>query len=106
MIRVLARVLERECPPNMFVARIGGDEFIYLLPNTKPEEAYALIERLCAALARCDDNPFSLSVAIGSATKFSKDENLDDIIALADSRMYKNKIAKKQAAFTVYGKMA
>jgi len=106
MIRVLARVLERECPPNMFVARIGGDEFIYLLPNTKPEEAYALIERLCAALARCDDNPFRLSAAIGTATKFTEDENLDDIISQADSRMYENKMAIKKVAFKPLRKLA
>ena len=102
MLRVVAKVLESECPPNKFVARIGGDEFIYLLSGTKPEDADALIERICAALARCDDNPFSLSVATGAATKFTADENLDDIIALADSRMYENKTAGKQAAFTTY----
>jgi len=39
-----------------------------------------------------------LSVAIGSATKFTEEEDLDDIIALADSRMYENKSAQKQAA--------
>jgi len=106
MIRVLGRVLEHECPPNKFVARIGGDEFVFLLPSTKPEDADALIERICAALARCDDNPFKMSVAIGTATKFTEDENLDEIISQADSRMYENKIAIKKAAFKAYRKMA
>ena len=100
MLRGVAKVLECECPPKKFVARLGGDEFIYLLPGTNPEDAYELIERICAALSRCDDNPFSLSVATGTATKFTRDENLNDIIALADSRMYENKIAHKQTAFT------
>jgi len=106
MIRVVGKVLECECPPGSFVARIGGDEFIYLLPDTKPEDANALIEHINAALARCDDNPFRLSVAVGSATKLTMDENLDDIISLADSRMYDNKIATKKSAFTMHRKMA
>ena len=101
MIRAVAKVLERECPPGKFLARFGGDEFIYLLPNTKPEEADMMIERICAAFARCDGNPFNMSVAIGTATKFTKSGKIDDIIALADSRMYENKVANKQAAFTI-----
>jgi len=100
MIRVVARILEYECAPKNFMARIGGDEFIYLLPNTKPEEVDVLIEHINLALAPRDDSPFDLSVAIGAATKFIKEENLDDIIALADSRMYENKNAEKQAALT------
>ena len=106
LIRVVAKTLECHCPPKRFIARIGGDEFIYLLPGTNPEDADALTGRVCASLARCDDYPFNLSVATGSATKFTEDENLDDIIALADSRMYEDKISKKRAAFAVYRKGA
>ena len=103
MIRCIASVLEYECPPQNFVARIGGDEFIYLLPNTNPEDAEALIERINTALAYYGDSPFSLSVAIGTATKLTDDEKLDDIIVLADSRMYENKTAKKAALATSLG---
>jgi len=100
MIRVVGKILECECPQNNFVARIGGDEFIYLLPCTEPEDADMLIESINEALERCDDYQFKLSLAIGAATKFTIDENLDDIIALADSRMYENKVATKKHAFT------
>jgi len=106
MIRVVGKTLECECPQNNFVARIGGDEFIYLLPRTKPEDADLLIERIHDALTRCDDNQFTLSVAVGAATKLTMDENLDDIISLAYDRMYKNKAAIKKAALTVYKKPA
>ena len=98
MIRVVGKILECECPQKNFVARIGGDEFIYLLRHTSPEEADMLIKRIHEALARCDDNQFTLSVAIGAATKLTMDENLDDIISLADDRMYENKTAIKKVA--------
>jgi len=98
LIQVIANTLESQCPPKKFIARVGGDEFIYLLPGTKPEDADALIERINDVLARCHDYSFNLSVATGRATKFTEDERLDDIVALADSRMYEDKITKKQAA--------
>jgi len=106
LIRVVAKTLEHQCPPKKFLARIGGDEFIYLLSGTKPEEADALIERIHAALANCDDHPFSLSMAIGRATKFTEGDNLDDIISLADSLMYEDKFAQKEADSATYRKTA
>jgi len=101
MIRVVSKILESECPSKKFIARIGGDEFIYLLPGTTPDDADDLIGRIYAALARHGDNPFSLSVAVGAATKSFENENLDEIIALADSRMYANKIAYKQDVLAI-----
>ena len=99
VIRVVSKVLECQCPPKNFISRIGGDEFVYLLPNTSPEEAEAMIERINAALEiRCEGHPYCLSVASGTATKFTEDESLEEILTLADSRMYANKSALKQAA--------
>jgi len=106
LIRVVARVLECECPPKNFLARLGGDEFVYLLPDTRPEDAETLIKHITAALARYEHSTFDLSVALGAATKISIDEDLDDIIALADSHMYEDKVAKKQDTITSKGKIA
>jgi len=97
VIRVIAKVLESECPHKNFVARVGGDEFIYLLPHTSPEDTEALIKHINMVLANCNDGPVRLSVAFGAATKFTEDDNIDDILSLADSRMYENKTVQKQA---------
>jgi len=96
MIREVSKIFENECPAKGIVARIGGDEFIYLLPGTKPDDAKALIGRITASLALHNDSQFKLSVAMGMATKIAVDEKLDDIIAQADIRMYENKTAQKR----------
>ena len=98
VIRVIAKILESECPRKNFVARVGGDEFIYLLPCTGPEDTDALIEHINMVLANSNDGPVRLSVAFGAATKFTENDNIDDILSLADSRMYENKTAQKQIA--------
>ena len=91
LLRVIAEVLEKACPKTGFVARTGGDEFIYLLSCTSPDASYALIEQIKNVLSNLDNLPFVVSVALGTATKHSMEENLEDVIALADSRMYKDK---------------
>jgi len=96
MLRTLAEALEEACPQPGFVARIGGDEFIYLLPHTGPDASYALMEQVRKTLLKYEKFPFVISVAFGTATKHSVEENLDDVIALADSRMYENKREMKE----------
>jgi len=96
LLRVIAEVLEKACPKSGFVARIGGDEFIYLLSCTSPDASYALIKQIKNMLSKLENLPFVVSVALGTATKHSVEENLDDVIALADSHMYEDKKQMKE----------
>lgn len=91
MLQEVAGVFEAVCPRTGFTARIGGDEFIFLLSNTSFEDAIDLSEKIRVALASRVNLPFALSVALGVATKKSDSEELSDVVELADSRMYENK---------------
>lgn len=96
MLRVVAKTLEDECPKNGFLARIGGDEFIFLLSKTHHDAASAFIEQIKKSFCDCGALPFSVSVALGTATKYSADENLTDVITSADNRMYSDKEQMKK----------
>jgi len=91
MLQLVAEVLEEKCPRSSLVARIGGDEFIYLLSRTSPEASYTIMEQIKEGLSKRENLPFTASVALGTATKHSSEESLSDVIALADNRMYENK---------------
>jgi diguanylate cyclase (GGDEF)-like protein len=98
MLQIIAESLEAACPKPGFIARIGGDEFIYLLPNTDPGKAQTVIERIRETLTnRAKNTSFDLSIACGAATKFSGEEDLENVISLADARMYENKLQIKEA---------
>ncbi|HEY2512942.1 MAG TPA: GGDEF domain-containing protein, partial [Polyangiaceae bacterium] len=76
------------------VARIGGDEFVALLPNFSAAAREPLLERLAAAIAAHEQKgrPFRLSMS--SAITFvdwEKDTSLDDLLADADRKMYVQK---------------
>jgi len=69
LVEVAAR-LRRESRPGDLVARIGGEEFLVVLPETGPEEARATAERLrraieAAPVARPRGGPVSVTVSIG-----------------------------------------
>jgi diguanylate cyclase (GGDEF)-like protein len=52
VLATVARRLRRSVRPSDYVARVGGDEFVILLPEVRGSEARLVSERVCAAVAR------------------------------------------------------
>lgn len=101
LIRTFAALLLRHAPHPAGTARIGGDEFVILLPRTGPEEVAALARRLRAAIeahVEVDGGlagpdgviPAPLSAALGAET-WTGDGPLRAAVARADARMYAEK---------------
>jgi diguanylate cyclase (GGDEF)-like protein len=92
---VLARVgrlLEQKSRQSNVVARYGGDEFIVLMPETGPEQAQVLAERLRQWLA---GDPMiaehKITGSFGVASFPMHGFSMEDIIRVADAGMYVSK---------------
>jgi HD-GYP domain-containing protein (c-di-GMP phosphodiesterase class II) len=94
---VLARVgrlLEQKSRQQNVVARYGGDEFIILMPETGPEQAEVLAERLRQWMA--SDPMLSehhITGSFGVASFPMHGFSIEDIIRVADAGMYVSKRA-------------
>lgn len=86
------------------LARIGGDEFVVLMPETDQAAAKAPIEKLRAnmeAVMRHHDWPVTLSV--GVFTFLTIPDSLQVMITFADSLMYSVKLnGKNRVAYEVF----
>ncbi len=79
-----------------FLARYGGDEFTLLLPETDFATAKALSDRLKEVIAGyCDKNrligSIKLGLSVGIATFPEHGKTVRDLLASADSKMYRDK---------------
>lgn len=98
----LARVLHRVfLGDGDQLCRIGGDEFMVILPNTSQSLGERLAYRLHAAL---DDEPWEyregglpLAASVGVA-EWNREEAVAEWLARADAAMYAHKLARRQAA--------
>jgi len=95
MIKAVAGVLTAQCRADDIIARIGGDEYAVLLPRTDQEAAATIASRIIAGVEKEKIMDISLSVAIGRAPKYNKEEPIQQIIKAAEDQMYKNKLLQK-----------
>lgn len=95
MIRKAARVIKESFRAEEIIARFGGDEFVVLLPETGETGAREAVARLRANVERQGDPLLSLAVGWASGDKGC---SLQELMRLADDRMYQQKVAGKKPA--------
>ncbi len=90
-----------------FVGRIGGEEFLALLPGCDGDAALAMADRLRAALR---NDPFTtegqaapLSVSVGIAFATPEDTAVSDVMRRADTALYEAKRRGRDRAVVYFG---
>ena len=91
----IGRLLQDEIRDVEVIARIGGEEFAILLPQTDLSEAYVSAERIRKAIADEFNIDHQLTVSIGVANCPRNASSMHDLILQADQALYQAKLANK-----------
>jgi len=105
MLAALARGIGGCLRKDDVLGRVGGEEFLVLLPDTGIDDALALAERLRMAAARLqvvlDGEPQSVTVSIGAAARDATDMEPATLIHRADRALYAAKNAGRNRVATL-----
>lgn len=95
LIKTVAKNIKDGCRSEDIVSRIGGDEFVMILPRTDSLMADDIVKRIIKKLDNEKIMNIDISVAFGIGTKENKDESSTEILVQAEEFMYKKKISVK-----------
>ena len=99
VLKAVAKALKECCRSYDYVSRMGGDEFVVLVPDAENAVLEESLERFRTAVEIAGMNlSFSgLSLSVGAVTFWpsAEDVDADTLLAEADRRMYSNKRRNK-----------
>ena len=89
VLRVTARTLEAALRPGDLAGRLGGEEFLVLLPDTSSRAAWLVAERLRAAItAQTVEGVPTVTVSLGVASFPGHGLSSGELLRAADTAMY------------------
>src|SRR4051812_48888418 len=90
----VAKILRQQCRALDVVGRLGGDEFLVILPMTKPSEAQVFVGRVQASLRDLEQTSpefGTCTLSMGVAESPRHGTTVSSLLAAADSALYKAK---------------
>ncbi|MBN1411719.1 MAG: GGDEF domain-containing protein [Spirochaetales bacterium] len=99
MLKIVAELLKNSFPANAVIARLDGDEFAALLPQTTKKDAVSMVEEVKKNLELINNNlnmgkeslsrPVTLSVGISEYPEHG--QKADDLMKLTDKALFEAK---------------
>jgi diguanylate cyclase (GGDEF)-like protein/putative nucleotidyltransferase with HDIG domain len=98
LLKLVARGLRKACRDYDYVARMGGDEFVLILPELHSELVPGKMEQINQIVREIGQQLYGediLGVSIGEASYPDDGVDAESLLAEADRRMYKTKQRRK-----------
>ncbi|WP_086934776.1 GGDEF domain-containing protein [Agarilytica rhodophyticola] len=94
VLKLIAQLISTRLRKVDFVARYGGEEFVTLMPETEPEQAVSVLDKIRAVIGKTPfkfkGNPVKITISFGLAS-FNEDDSVESVFERADKALYRAK---------------
>ncbi|MEI6602989.1 MAG: diguanylate cyclase [Clostridia bacterium] len=101
LIIKIANILKKCCREEDIIARVGGDEFCILSPQSNHETVQRIcnnIYRECKEQEKAHEEALQfISISLGATTRTSAHESMEIIMKEAEAAMYKHKLLETKS---------
>jgi putative nucleotidyltransferase with HDIG domain len=92
LLVLAANIISECCSETDLLARIGGDEFVIVLPKMNEIMTEEVIRNINEKAKEEIVEGIPLSISFGYKTKYNKEENIQEIFRDAEDSMYRQKL--------------
>ncbi|MCR5491907.1 MAG: diguanylate cyclase [Bacilli bacterium] len=96
-INYAKEALQKALPEGSHLFRMGGDEFLAVIPSADKKLAKELVERIYQEALSFKNERFALGISVGSYTMTDPEVSVESAVSLSDKAMYRAKKAHKRA---------
>ncbi len=100
LIKIIVYDIKKAMRESDILSRLGGDEFLLILPDCKLDKVKNIWKRVQKSLKKRNEdksNPYQISASYGFAETNSKNPlSYEELLQIADKRMYSNKRRTKK----------
>jgi diguanylate cyclase (GGDEF)-like protein len=96
LLKLFSIRLNKAIRGSDLAVRLGGDEFLLILPECKPDEVRHVLGRLTGMRMEIDNDEIPLTFSAGWAN-YIPGESAEELMKRADGELYVNKRAAKQS---------
>jgi len=101
LLLVTTKIVKDHAPEGSFVARIGGDELVLLLPNSNEEQANSFINEVTETLQAINDPEIGTpSISWGFSVMRDTSYDYNDVFRDADAIMYEAKRKSRELSIS------
>lgn len=87
--------LKEALPDESYIFRMGGDEFLAVIPNTDEEQAEVIVNAVNEIAKKYKNKDFALELSVGSATIKNPKISIETAVRMSDKEMYRIKRERK-----------
>lgn len=107
VLQTISKTLKQSVRGNDFVGRIGGEEFMIILPNTSAVKGYKVAERIRKNIADtplllASQHKINITTSIGLAVYEDNYKNFSDIVSKADEALYHAKHQGRNRVISIF----
>ena len=99
LIKKTAKIIFSKSRQCDIFCRVGGDEFVLIMPNTDGQTALKVLKEIETVAEKENKKAklFDISIALGFSTRLNLEQSFDDVISIAEKYMYQRKVLERKS---------
>ncbi len=94
VLKLISKLIFTRLRKVDFISRYGGEEFVVLMPETPPQQAFTVLDKIRAVVGKTPfkfkGSPVQITLSFGLAS-FAAEDSVESVFERADKALYKAK---------------